>query len=187
MEPHSVIPTSVEVYKISSIGKGFVATMACPSLKADAAASMINIVRHGIEQVVSLLEPGEARNLGLDDEREQVEAHAMGFISFPIPDMGVPPSVEEYARLSSKLFHQINSGVNTLIHCQAGIGRSGLLVAGILLHCDMDPQQAFACVSSSRGIRVPETPGQEQWLSSNYATIMDAGNHQQPNENKTIL
>ena len=162
-----------EMYKIGSIGEGFVAIMARPSLEVDAAASIINIARLGIQQVVSLLESQEARDLGLSAEREQVKAHGMGFTSFPIPDMGVPPSVEEYAQLSSKLFGQVNAGVNTLIHCQAGIGRSGLMVAGILLHCDMDPQQAFIHASKMRGIRVPETPEQEQWLISNYASILD--------------
>jgi protein-tyrosine phosphatase len=169
----------VEMYKIGSIGEGFVAIMARPSLEADAAASIINIARLGIQQVVSLLEPTEARNLGLYSEREQVKAHGMGFISFPIPDMGLPPSVEDYAQLSKKLFNQVNTGVNTLIHCHAGIGRSGLLVAGILLHCDMDPQQAFAYASKMRGVRVPETPEQEQWLSANYASILDIDNGQQ--------
>jgi protein-tyrosine phosphatase len=169
----------VEMYKIGSIGEGFVAIMARPSLEADAAASIINIARLGIQQVVSLLEPREARSLGLDSEREQVKAHGMGFKSFPIPDMGLPASVEEYALLSKKLFEQVNAGVNTLIHCQAGIGRSGLMVAGILLHCDMDPQQAFAHASKMRGIRVPETPEQEQWLSSNYAAILEISYGQQ--------
>jgi protein-tyrosine phosphatase len=169
----------VEMYKIGSIGEGFVAIMARPSLQTDAAASIINIARLGIQQVVSLLEPREARSLGLDSEREQVKAHGMGFKSFPIPDMGLPASVEEYALLSKKLFEQVNAGVNTLIHCQAGIGRSGLMVAGILLHCDMDPQQAFAYASKMRGIRVPETPEQEQWLSSNYAAILEISYGQQ--------
>ena len=80
-----------EMYKIGSIGKGFVAIMARPSLEADAPASIVNIARLGIQQVVSLLESSEVRNLGLHSEREQVKAHAMGFTSFPIPDMGLPP------------------------------------------------------------------------------------------------
>jgi protein-tyrosine phosphatase len=168
-----------EMYKIGTIGKGFVAIMARPSLQPDAPASIVNIARLGIQLVVSLLEPGEARDLELGSERELVKAHAMDFISFPIPDMGLPPSVEDFARLAKMLFDQVNGGVKTLIHCHAGIGRSGLLVAGILLHCDMDPQQAFAYASRMRGVRIPETPDQEQWLSSNYAAILNIDNNQQ--------
>ena len=162
-----------EMYKIGSMGNGFVAIMARPSLEANAAASIKNIAGLGIQQVVSLLEPSEALHLGLDAEREEVKANAMEFISFPIPDMGLPSSVEGFAQLAKQLFEQVNAGVNTLIHCHAGIGRSGLMAAGILLHCDMDPRQAFAYASKMRGIRVPETPEQEQWLLTNFASILD--------------
>lgn len=77
------------------------------------------------------------------------------------------------------LLKQVDMGNNTLVHCHAGIGRSGLMAAGILLHCDLSPQQAFAHVSKVRGIRVPETRHQEDWLISNYAAIAgDLEKHQ---------
>ncbi len=161
-----------EMYKVGTIGNGFFAIMARPSIEEDAAASVVNIARLGIKLVVSLLEPSEARILGLDNEREQVKAHAMGFVSFPIPDMGLPPSVKEFASLSRMLFRQVDGGVNTLVHCYAGVGRSGLMAAGILLHCALDPEQAFAHVSKIRGVRVPETREQEFWLVKNYAAIV---------------
>ena len=161
-----------EMYKVGTIGNGFFAIMARPSIEADAAASVVNIARLGIKLVVSLLEPSEARILGLDNEREQVKAHAMAFVSFPIPDMGLPPSVRKFAGLSRMLFKQVDGGVNTLVHCHAGIGRSGLVAAGILLHCALDPEQAFAHVSRIRGVRVPETREQEFWLVKNRAAIV---------------
>ena len=160
------------MYKIGSIGDGFLAIMARPSLEQGDAASMKNIARLGIKLVVSLLEVGEARQLELDGEREFVKAEAMDFLSYPIPDMGLPASVEDFARMSKLIFQQTYSGINTLVHCHAGIGRSGLLAAGILLHCQMDPGQAFAHVSKMRGIRVPETPEQTAWLISNYEAIL---------------
>ena len=70
------------------------------------------------------------------------------------------------------LLKQIDAGANLLVHCHAGIGRSGLLAAGILLHCNLNPQQAFAHVSKMRGVRVPETPEQEDWLINNHAAIV---------------
>lgn len=162
-----------EMYKIGTIGNGFLAMMAQPSPELGAAASFVNIAGLGIQLVVSLLEPSEARLLGLDSEREQVKSQAMDFLPFPIPDMGLPPSVEGFARTSKLLFRQVDAGVNTLVHCRAGIGRSGLFIAGILLHCDLDPGQAFAHVSRMRGIRVPETREQEDWLISNYTNIVN--------------
>ncbi len=161
-----------EMYKVGTIGKGFFAIMARPSLEQGDPASVVNISRLGINLVVSLLETNEARTLGLDAEREQVKALGMDFVSFPIPDMGLPASVEEFASLSKMLLKQVNAGTNILVHCHAGIGRSGLMAAGILLYCDLNPQQAFAHVSKMRGVRVPETPEQEQWLISNQVAIV---------------
>ena len=161
-----------EMYKVGTIGKGFFAIMARPSLEENDPASVVNISRLDINLVVSLLEINEARTLGLDAEREQARALGMQFVSFPIPDMGIPTSVEEFASLSKMLLKQIDAGANLLVHCHAGIGRSGLLAAGILLHCNLNPQQAFAHVSKMRGVRVPETPEQEYWLINNHAAIV---------------
>ena len=161
-----------EMYKVGTIGKGFFAIMARPSLEQGDPASVVNISRLGIHMVVSLLENNEARTLGLDAERELVRGLGMDFVSFPIPDMGLPTSVEEFASLTKMLLKQVDAGTNILVHCHAGIGRSGLMAAGILLHCGLDPQQAFAHVSKMRGVRVPETPEQEYWLISNHAAIV---------------
>ena len=161
-----------EMYKVGTMGDGFLAIMACPTLDENAPASVANIAKLGIRLVVSLLEPSEARNLGLDAERLEVKAHAMDFISFPIPDMGLPPSVEDFSQIVKLLFTQVNAGVNTLVHCRAGIGRSGLLAAGVLLHTGMDAEEAFAYVSHMRGLRVPETMEQHEWLLANYKTIV---------------
>lgn len=160
------------MYKVGTMGDGFLAIMACPTLDENAPASVANIAKLGIRLVVSLLEPSEARNLGLDAERLEVKAHAMDFISFPIPDMGLPPSVEDFSQMVKLLFTQVNAGVNTLVHCRAGIGRSGLLAAGVLLHTGMDAEEAFAYVSHMRGLRVPETMEQHEWLLANYKTIV---------------
>ncbi len=160
------------MYKVGTMGDGFLAIMACPSIEADAPASIANIARLGIRQVVSLLELTEARNLGLENERLEVKAFEMGFVSFPIPDMGLPASVEDFTQLTQMLFTQVNAGINTLVHCRAGIGRSGLLAAGVLLHAGMDAEKAFDYVSQMRGIRVPETHQQHEWLMSNYQAII---------------
>ena len=163
---------TAEVFKIGNIDRGFLAIMARPYIEVEEAASIANIARLGIHQVVSLLEPTEARNLGLESERLEVRARDMGFVSFPIPDMGRPSSLVEFSQLSRDLCAQISSGINTLIHCRAGIGRSGLMAAAILLHTGMNVREAFDHVSKMRGVKVPETPEQELWLNANYTEIV---------------
>ena len=164
-----------EMYKIGSMGNGFLAIMGRPYIEHDAPASLRNVARLGIQQVVSLLERAEARALGLDAERRECQAQRMVFVSFPIVDMGEPESVQEFGEITASLFRKIEAGSNTLVHCRAGIGRSGLFAAGILLHAGMDAEQAFAHVSKMRGLRVPETINQHAWLVSHQARIVAAG------------
>jgi protein-tyrosine phosphatase len=159
------------LFRIESIGNGFIAIMAYPGKEQGAASAIASIARDGIRQVVSLLEPAEAQALGLEREAHLVASESMRFVSFPIPDMGLPASVSAFARLARNLYQQIDAGDNTLLHCRGGVGRSGLLAAAVLLHCGMDPRQAFQQVTRMRGLRVPETPEQGAWLQANHVAI----------------
>jgi len=163
--------TPAPFFIIDSIGKGFLAVMAHPAREGDAAMMIRDLAAQGVRQVISLLDADEARELGLEHEAELVHQQSMDFVSFPIPDMGLPRSVEDFASLSNNLFHQVEVGINTLIHCRAGIGRSGLLASAVLLHGGRNVQQAFVRVSHMRGCRVPETPQQGDWLLENHPLI----------------
>ncbi|MCP4334765.1 MAG: tyrosine protein phosphatase [Gammaproteobacteria bacterium] len=162
------------MFKIETIGSGFIAIMAYPGKEQDAASAIASLAHAGIRQVVSLLEPAEAAALGLEGEAQLVAAESMTFVSFPIPDMGLPASVYAFAGLARELYRQVTAGDNTLLHCRGGVGRSGLLAAAVLLHCGMDPHQACERVTHLRGLRVPETPEQGVWLLANHAAIRAA-------------
>lgn len=56
-----------------------------------------------IDVVVSLLENVEAAQLDLLHERQAAEDHAINFISFPIPDRGVPASMQEAVALIARI------------------------------------------------------------------------------------
>jgi len=162
------------MYLIDSIGNGYLAVMEYPGLREDAATAFEAIAGQGIEHVVSLLEPAESAMLGLAEERAMVQAASMSFESFPIEDMGLPASVDDFARLSYRIYRRVESGGSTLIHCRGGLGRSGLLAAAVLLHGGGDVADAFAQVSRGRGQRVPETAQQAQWLRVNQAALIAA-------------
>jgi protein-tyrosine phosphatase len=166
--------TPAGIYRIDAIGEGSLAISAHPASSADADSRIAEIAASGIDRVISLLEPAEAQSLGLQHEGDLVSAQAMDFLSFPIPDMGLPESIDAFAQLSRRLYRQIHAGGHTLIHCRAGVGRSGLLAAAILMHGGRDAHQAFAHVARRRGMPVPETSGQGAWLAANQATIIGA-------------
>ena len=120
--------------------------------------------RAGIDIVVSLLEEGEAAQLDLVDEAKAAEAGGIQFISFPIPDRGVPPSTPAAISLIAAISNALEAGTNVVVHCRQGVGRSGLIAAGILASSGLDPERAIEVASAARGLAVPETADQRAWI-----------------------
>jgi protein-tyrosine phosphatase len=78
----------------------------------------------GISSVVCLLEMDEVDELGLGDEEALCRRRGIEFVSFPIPDRGLPKTVEETEVLARAVTLKIKGGKAVAIHCRAGIGRS---------------------------------------------------------------
>lgn len=118
----------------------------------------------GIDVIVSLLEDDEADELGLDDERPTAESQAVGFLSFPIPDRGVPASTDAAMSLIAGIATQLDAGKNVVVHCRQGVGRSGLIASGVLMSSGIKADEAMRIVSSARGASIPETHEQRWWI-----------------------
>ena len=119
--------------------------------------------RAGIDLVVSLLENEEASQLELLDERTRVEDSGIEFMSFPIRDRGVPDSTPEAISLLTRIVDALEAGKSVALHCRQGIGRSGLIAAGVLIVSGIAPQEAIRMVTQARGTPVPETTEQILW------------------------
>jgi protein-tyrosine phosphatase len=117
-----------------------------------------------IDIVVSLLEDEEAAQLDLVDERQAAEDQTISFVSFPIPDRGVPASFDAAISMIGRIATQLDAGKSVAVHCRQGIGRSGLIAIGVLISSGINAEQAMQIVSSARGISVPETSEQRRWI-----------------------
>jgi protein-tyrosine phosphatase len=120
--------------------------------------------RSRVDVIVSLLEDDEAAQLDLADEAQAADATGVRFISFPIPDRGVPASAPAAVSLIAAVAGALEDGKNVALHCRQGIGRSGLIAAGLLAYSGVSPDRAIEVVSSARGLAVPETPEQRLWV-----------------------
>ena len=58
----------------------------------------------------------------------------------------------------------LEEGKKVAVHCRQGIGRSGLIAAGVLVSAGIGAEKAIEAVSSARGLAVPETPAQLEWI-----------------------
>jgi protein-tyrosine phosphatase len=120
--------------------------------------------RADIDVVVSLLEPDEEAQFVLEGEAAAAAVSGIAFRSFPIPDRGVPGSPESVAELANEIVDALEAGRNVAVHCRQGIGRSGMIVGGVLVASGKDLSTALKTISESRGLEVPETEEQRRWL-----------------------
>ena len=125
---------------------------------------MASYAAQGLQVLFTLLTPDEEIETGLTDEVELAEKHGLDFMRYSIPDRGVPKSAMLFAEVTNDL---ADSGKAIGVHCRAGIGRSGLACAAIMLRLGHDIDAAFNQISEARRVKVPDTPEQKQWLVDN--------------------
>lgn len=124
-----------------------------------------NLKDTGVEVLVSFLESQEVRELDLMKESIACKNWGIEFLSFPIPDFGVPLSKRAGLLFCQKLLNLLSTGKNIVVHCRQGIGRSSMMVAGVLVLNGQSPPEAFKQISMARGCSVPETPEQRRWVA----------------------
>ena len=127
----------------------------------------------GLAKVVSLLEPSEVGELGLEAEASLCAAHSINFEVFPIADRGTPNHPTAFLSVAAELASNVRSGSAVAVHCRAGIGRSGLLGACVLSYLGVARDETFAMLTRARGVTVPDTASQVEWLK-NFCEVQKA-------------
>ena len=125
--------------------------------------------RLGVQTIVSLLELHEVRELDLVSEESLCRAANLQFLSFPVPDRGVPSNSVGFANFVAAIEQRLRSGESVAIHCRAGIGRSGLVGTCVLSAFGVDPDSAFGMLSRARGVTVPDTEAQVAWVREYFS------------------
>jgi protein-tyrosine phosphatase len=118
----------------------------------------------GITTVVSLLNRAEVFELGLGREPEFCRSNGIEFGHFPIPDRAIPVSPDAVLPFADALTRDIRDGRSIAIHCRAGIGRSSLLAACVLVRLGIEAEDALARIKEARGVPVPDTDEQRNWI-----------------------
>ncbi len=125
----------------------------------------------GADIVVSLLSDREVKVLGLDGEQEHCRELGIEFRRFPITDHGIPDSVDAFLELICQLHDASAKDRGIVAHCLAGIGRSTLVAASLLVRAGVELDDALRRISAARGIEVPDTTAQRDWLRSVTASL----------------
>ena len=155
----------MEQYYILSIGKlgGKLYTMPHPPGGSQLPDAVSILQNRGINAVLSLLSNAEAEQLQLAKEGECFSKANIDFFRFPIEDYHPPVDFLEVYALCKILLQRISAGEKMIIHCRAGIGRSSLMAACLLIVNGKKTSEAYEIIAEARGMSVPETAAQLSW------------------------
>jgi protein-tyrosine phosphatase len=140
--------------------------MACPRGGKELHEDIRSLQTESVDILVSLLTPGELVTFDLTSEPEVCAAHGIEYRSFPIADHSVPSSQTAVLDFATRLERELKAGKAIAIHCFAGIGRSSLMAACVLVINGRSAIVAFNQIRQARGCHVPDTAIQFDWVES---------------------
>jgi len=114
--------------------KGRLAGTPKPGILADLDYDMTAIKRVGITTLVNLMEQRFSK--------KTLDKYGIKGIHFPIKDMSVPP-IEDAKKFCKQMEDLMASGEILALHCKAGLGRTGTMLASILIWEGMTALEAL--------------------------------------------
>lgn len=133
--------------------------------------SLDEIQRRGIAQVICLASMNEIKGKSPDYARLLSNGGTpWRQVMFPIVDFGVPADRQRYLSFVVQIAQSLRAGDYVLVHCAAGIGRTGLLAASVLVALGVSVDAAQQTVHAAGSY--PERPEQIdliQWVAQSTA------------------
>jgi ADP-ribosyl-[dinitrogen reductase] hydrolase len=117
--------------------------------------------------VITLIEYFEFAMLGVSGFPSTMRRTGLGWRHIPIRDAGTPDATFEraWSTVGAEARRILLDGGRVLLHCRAGLGRSGMIAARLLVELGMSPESAIAVVRNARTGAI-ETRAQEQYVHS---------------------
>lgn len=118
---------------------------------------------HGVDVLVSLIEPHEYEELGISALGEMAATLGLERLELAIADVSVPVGEAAFGRLIEEIVLRLGGGRSAVVHCKGGLGRSGLVAAAALVHLGAAPRAGIAQVRAARPGAI-ETAEQERYV-----------------------
>ncbi|SDE95484.1 protein-tyrosine phosphatase family protein [Chitinophaga filiformis] len=125
---------------------------------------ILSVKKQGAKVIISLLEKDEIRELGLERQPAICTKHEMAYLHFPIPDRSIPDEDKNLHNFLAQVKKRLDQGDCTVVHCRMGIGRSSIITGCLMVQDGYKPEEVFSHISKVRGLKVPDTDEQEEWL-----------------------
>jgi protein-tyrosine phosphatase len=130
----------------------------------------------GVDTLVSMLCIDEQIDLALENEGALCALHGLQYSSVPVTDLAPPPDSERFFEAVRDISSLLRAGQTVAVHCQQSTGRSGLFAVAVAVALGARLEQALDDVSAARGVRVPETQAQLDWLQENVGRLSGVSN-----------
>lgn len=128
-----------------------------------------------IKVIVLLAEDKECEQKAGRNLRKFYKQEGFQVIHFPIPDFGIPLK-EDLEHFALKTIECAKKGHNIVIHCSAGIGRTGLFAAYLAMHIfDLPGEEAITWVRKYID-RAVEADEQRQLITEYKYPVPDVSN-----------
>src|SRR5207253_9425685 len=125
-----------QLYCVPTTGEGSLSILSRPAGGDALAEDIRDLADRRVTMVVSALTRVEEDEFDLTMEREEALRAGLQFVRVAIPDRGIPGpnSIDTATRtIGAELEH----GGHVAVHCRAGIGRSCLIAAAVLVTGDI--------------------------------------------------
>ncbi|TXG94127.1 MAG: phosphatase [Zoogloea sp.] len=121
----------------------------------------------GASIVVSLVEPHEFAELGVEALPAEALRLGMGWRHLPIPDQHPPGEDFErrWAEVGAELVIALREGRRIFLHCKGGLGRTGTVAACLLREAGVGAAKAVAQVRLARPKTI-ETAEQKRYVQA---------------------
>jgi protein-tyrosine phosphatase len=120
---------------------------------------------HGVTDLVCLLEDADMARLHIGTLLEEARRRGLRVHHLPLPDGGTPTDLEAVRPLVEAIDARVREGALVAIHCEGGLGRTGLVAGCYLAHLGASGEQALATLAAARGPHCPENAAQRAFVT----------------------